>query len=265
MSEQNELLVDIKGAVCTVTINRPHKRNALSPQLLKAMISEIDRLHEEDNIRCLILRGAGEKAFSSGYDISALGQHEGEMMRDYRDDHPLVNANKAVENFPYPVIAMLNGHAFGGGLELALSCDIRICSNKALLAMPPAKLGVIYTYTGIRKFLNLIGVGYTKELFLVGRTIDAQKADKIGLVNYVLPPEELEEFTYAMADEIVSNAPLSMKTMKHMINAWQKNQVMSEQEVELSKTLITQVQASDDILEGQKAFAEKRKPVFQGS
>lgn len=262
--EAKELITEERDSVCTLTINRPEKRNSLTPNLLMEIDSALKRLKKEKKTRCIVIRGSGEKAFSSGYDISAIGKIKDDMMRDYTDDHPLIIASKAIENFPYPVIAMINGHAFGGGLELALTCDLRMAVDNALFGMPPAKLGVIYTYTGIRKFLNLIGLGYTKELFLTGRNIDAQRAEKIGLVNYVLPKSELEDFTYKLASEISENAPLSMKTMKEMINAWQRNQLMSKSDEEQVKEMILKVQESEDYKEGQRAFAEKRKPKFLG-
>ncbi len=159
---------------------------------------------------------------------------------------------------------MINGHAFGAGLEIAVACDYRVCAENAKLGMPPAKLGVLYSFAGIRKFLNLIGAGYTKEMFLIGNTIDANKAEKIGLVNTVKSSEETEEYTLKLADEISHNAPMSMKTMKLMINKWQENQKLTkEQESELME-MIVQVQNSSDYKEGQKAFSEKRKPVYKG-
>lgn len=264
MTETREIIVEEKDTICTLTINRPEKRNSLTPALLIGIDAELQRQKEDGKTKCVIIRGSGDKAFSSGYDISAIGQIKDDMMRDYSNDHPLIIASKAIENFPYPVIAVLNGHAFGGGLELAITCDLRIAVDNALLGMPPAKLGVIYTYSGIRKFLNLIGVGHTKEMFLTGRNIDAKKAERIGLVNYAVPREELEEFTFKMASDISENAPLSMKTMKTMINAWQRNQHVNPIEEEIIKGLILQVQDSEDYKEGQKAFAEKRKPKFLG-
>ncbi len=264
MSKVTELITEEKDSICTITLNRPEKRNLLTPVMLLEINSELKRLKDEARIRCVVIRGSGDKAFSSGYDISAIGKIKDDMMRDYTDGHPLIIASKAVEGFPYPVIAMINGHAFGGGLELALTCDLRISADNVLLGMPPAKLGVIYTYTGIRKFLNIIGLGYTKELFLIGRNIDAQRAEKIGLVNHVVPRPELEEFTYKLASEICENAPLSMSTMKHMINAWQENQSTSRDDEGLIKEMILKVQESEDYKEGQRAFAEKRKPKFQG-
>lgn len=264
MLEPKELITEEKDSICTITLNRPEKRNLLTPSMLLKLDSELRRLKTDGEIRCVVIRGSGDKAFSSGYDISAIGKIKDDMMRDYIGDHPLIITSRAIENFPYPVIAMINGHAFGGGLELAMTCDIRISVDDALFAMPPAKLGVIYTYTGIRKFLNIIGLGYTKELFLTGRNTDAKKAEKIGLVNYIVPRPELEEFTYKLASEIRENAPLSMSTMKKMINSWQRNQSTSREDEELIKEMILEVQGSEDYKEGKRAFTEKRRPKFQG-
>lgn len=264
MNSSQELISEISGTICTITINREAKRNAVTPEMLLRLAGTLEDLREAD-VYCVVIRGAGEKAFSAGYDISSIGKQEGEMMRDYRDDHPLVIANKAIESFPYPVIAMINGHAFGGALELALACDIRIAADHALYAMPPAKLGIIYPYSGIRKFINLIGLGNTKELFLSARTIDAERAKEIGLVNHVLPKNELEEFTLKMAEDITANAPLSLETMKYIMNSWQRSQALDPAEEQRVKELILLVDKSEDYKEGQKAFAEKRKPVFKGS
>jgi enoyl-CoA hydratase/carnithine racemase len=264
-AEVTELITEENDSVCTLTINRPEKRNSLTPNLLVEIASVLKSLEKEKKTRCLVIRGSGDKAFSSGYDISAIGKIKDDMMRDYTDDHPLIIASKAIESFPYPVIGMINGHAFGGGLELALTCDLRIAVDSALFGMPPAKLGVIYTYTGIRKFLNLLGLGYTKELFLTGRNIDAQRAEKIGLVNFVVPKSELENFTYRLATEIAENAPLSMSTLKRIMNSWQRNQLMSKSDEEQVKEMILKVQESEDYKEGQRAFAEKRKPKFKGT
>ena len=263
MSSPSDLLVEEKDLICTLTLNRPEKRNLVTPAILLKIHEELKRLADQGKVRCVIIRGAGDRAFSSGYDISAIGDND--MMRDYEGDHPLIIAGNSIENFPYPVIAMINGHAFGAGLELAVTCDYRVCVEDARLGMPPAKLGVIYTYAGIRKFLNLIGIGYTKEMFLIGNPIDANRGLRIGLLNEVKHSSEIEEYTYSLADDITSNAPLAMKTMKYTINKWQTNQSLDPVDEETLKEMILQVQSSSDYKEGQKAFAEKRKPVFKGS
>ena len=262
MTETRELLVNESGAVCTLTINTPQKRNVVTPSMLLEIEEAFGRLAREDKIRCVVIRGSGGSAFSSGYDIAAI--REDDMIRNFEGDNPLPRAIHAIETFPYLVIAMINGHAFGAGLEIAATCDIRISVDGCMFGMPPAKLGVVYSYRGVRRFLNLIGPGYTKELFLTGRPINPERAAAMGLVNFVVKPEELEEFTYTLAREIADNAPLSMKAMKEMTNVWQRSLVMSPEDEALLKELTLGVQESADYKEGQKAFAEKRKPVFNG-
>jgi enoyl-CoA hydratase/carnithine racemase len=262
MPSPSDLLVEENNLTGTITFNRPDKRNLLTPTMLLKLAEELKRLDDEGKVRCVIIRGAGDRAFSSGYDIAAIGDND--MMRDYDGDHPLVIAGNSIENFPYPVIAMINGHAFGAGLELAVTCDYRVCVEDARLGMPPAKLGVIYSYAGIRKFLNLIGIGYTKEMFLIGNPIDANKGLTIGLINEVKSSSGIEEYTYSLADDITANAPLAMKTMKYTINKWQSNQNLDPVDEETLKQMILQVQSSSDYKEGQRAFAEKRKPKFKG-
>ncbi|MEQ9618050.1 MAG: enoyl-CoA hydratase-related protein [Deltaproteobacteria bacterium] len=262
MPVPKELIVDENGRVCTLTINRPEKRNLVTPEMLLGLDSELKRLKEEGSVRCVIIRGAGDKAFSSGYDINAI--REDDMIRNHEGNNPLPVAVESIENFPYPVIAMINGHAFGAGLEIAATCDIRIAADNCLLGMPPAKLGVVYSYSGVRRFLNLIGPGYTKELFLTGKPVSSERAADMGLVNFVVHSDKLEKFTRDMAEEITENAPLSLKALKAMAGVWEKSLVVSEDDDELIKQLTLDVQNSEDYKEGQRAFAEKRKPVFKG-
>ncbi|MGH7851263.1 MAG: enoyl-CoA hydratase/isomerase family protein [Thermodesulfobacteriota bacterium] len=262
MPDKNELIVEEEGSVCRIVFNRPDKRNLLTPGMLLGLESALERLRDEDRTRCVIIRGAGDKAFSSGYDIGSIGKDD--MVRNHSGDNPLPKAIKSIENFPYPVIAMMNGHAFGAGLEIAATCDIRIAAKDTLFGMPPAKLGVIYSYRGVRRFLNLIGPGYTKELFLTGRPIGAERAERIGLINFSVPGSELEKFTNDMVGEITENAPLSLKALKEMVNIWQRNQVISGADEDLLKKMTLTVQESEDYKEGQRSFAEKRKPIFKG-
>jgi len=248
--------------ICFITLNNPDKRNLLTISMLKKLTGLFNKLSDTDEIRCVVINGQGGKAFSSGYDISAIKNDD--MMREFASGHPLEECFNAIENFPYPVIAMINGHIFGAGLELAVTCDIRICADHVKLGMPPAKLGVVYSYSGTKKFLNLIGPSNTRELFLTGRTINAERAEKMGLVNHTIPNEHLHQFTTEMAEEISNNAPLSLKTMKQLVNIWQRNQTTNIEDEELIKALFQEVQNSEDYIEGQKAFEEKRKPIFKG-
>ena len=262
MPDKNELIVEEEGTVCRIVFNRPDKRNLLTPGMLLGLESTLERLRDEDRTRCVVIRGAGDKAFSSGYDINSIGKDD--MVRNHSGDNPLPKALKSIENFPYPVIAVMNGHAFGAGLEIAATCDIRIAVKDCLFGMPPAKLGVIYSYRGVRRFLNLIGPGYTKELFLTGRPMGSERAESIGLINFTVPGPEIEKFTKDMVGEITENAPLSLKALKEMVNIWQRNQVISGSDEELLKKMTLTVQESEDYKEGQRSFAEKRKPQFKG-
>ena len=261
MSELKELIVEENGPICTISFNRPEKRNLVTPLMLTELSSELKRLTDEDKVRCVILRGSGDKAFSSGYDIHAIGDND--MIKHHEGDHPLGRALRTVEDFPYPTIAMLNGHAFGAGFEIAVTCDIRIAVDDSLFGMPPAKLGVVYSHSGMKKFVDLIGPGYTKELFLVGRPVSSERAKEIGLVNFMVSREEIEKFTYDMANEISENAPLSLKTLKNIINVLEKKEIRDEDE-KIIRNMTVDVQNSEDYKEGQKAFAEKRKPEFKG-
>lgn len=262
MTELLELIVEEKDAVCTLTLNRPEKRNTLSPDILTQLGNELQRLEQEDKIRCVVITGSGDKAFSSGYDIAAIG--ESDMIKHHEGNHPLGKTLRTIENFPYPVIAMINGHAFGAGLELAATCDIRITVQNCMFGMPPAKLGVVYSHSGLKKFLDLIGPGYTKELFLIGRAISSERAAQMGLVNFLVSREELKKLTYEMANEISANAPLSLKTLKQITNVLGKHELTSQDEKWI-RQMTLEVQNSNDYKEGQKAFAEKRKPKFKGN
>ena len=262
MSGAQELLTEDRGSHCTLILNRPEKRNLITPGMLMELNVALNKLREEDRVRCVVIRGAGDRAFSSGYDINAIGEND--MIKHHEGDHPLGRALKTIENFPYPVIAMMNGHAFGEGLEIAVTCDIRIAVEGCRFGMPPAKLGVVYSYSGMKKFLDLIGPGYTKEMFLTGRPVSSERAYQTGLVNYLMPSEELEGFTYGLVNEITENAPLSLKTLKEICNVWQKSRELSAEDEKVIREMTLEVQNSGDYKEGQKAFAEKRKPEFKG-
>ncbi|HVY55385.1 MAG TPA: enoyl-CoA hydratase-related protein [Thermodesulfobacteriota bacterium] len=262
MPDKNELIVEEDGPICSIVFNRPEKRNLLTPGMLLGIEKALNRLREEGKTRCVVIRGAGDRAFSSGYDIGSIGKDD--MIKNHSGENPLPRAVRSIERFPYPVIAMLNGHAFGAGLEIAATCDIRTAAKGCQLGMPPAKLGVIYSYRGVKTFLNLIGPGYTKELFLTGRPVDSERAERIGLVNFTLPASDLVNFTYEIAREITENAPLSLKGLKEMVNVWQRNQIIRGEDEELLRKLTLSVQESEDYKEGQRSFAEKRKPVFKG-
>ncbi len=263
--EESVLLIEKEDRVCTITFNRPERRNALSPMLLLQLCEYFEQIKQEDEIRCVVLRGAGDKAFSSGYDITALPtETDPRAMEARRKKTPFQLAIEAIRDFPYPIIAMLNGLAFGGGCEIAITCDIRVAVDTARLGMPPAKLGLVYSPGGLMRFINVIGLANAKEMFFTGRSCSAERAREMGLVHYLLPSDQLIPFTYEMAHEISGNAPLSLKGMKTLFNLFLKHQRFDPEEMKQMEMLITKAFASEDLKEGKQAFLEKRKPIFKG-
>jgi enoyl-CoA hydratase/carnithine racemase len=259
-----KLLLDRPAdAVARLTLNNPEKRNPLDHEVLDALADALPPLAEGIETRCVVITGAG-RAFSAGYDIGAIPESSFERDAEALVAHPFHAAMEAVSAHPYPVLAAINGHCLGGGLELAVRCDLRLCAEEAKLGMPPAKLGLIYGHTGLERFIDVIGVAGTKELFLTGRTIDAARAADIGLVNDTAPAAELEAAALALAAEIAANAPLSMTGNKHAIETLARFERLTpgqeEELVELRRSCF----ASEDFREGIRAFAEKRKPEWRG-
>lgn len=261
----NRLLIERTDRICTITINRPEKRNALSPLVFNELIDLLGQLRDEDEVRCVIIRGSGEKAFSSGFDLSDLPVDASpEVDEAAKGDTPLDNGMKAIIDFPYPVIAMINGLAYGAGCELAVTCDIRIAADDVRFSMPPAKLGIVYRWRGISKFIDVIGPAYAKELFFTARAYEASQAREMGLVHYVLPRDQLSPFVYRMAQDIAANAPLALKATKTLFNRFHHDRRLSPDDIREAETLRYEAFRSEDLKEGRLAFQEKRKPVFQG-
>ena len=244
--------------VARLTISNPDRRGALDHEILDALAGHARTLEE----RCLVIRGSGQ-VFSAGYDIGNLGEQSFEESAERLVAHPFNDAIEALEAYEYPVLAALNGHAIGGGLELALTCDIRVAARGIRLGMPPAKLGLIYSHTGLRRFIDVCGVANTAELFYVGRNIGAERAERMGLVNELVEPEELDEHVLDLAAEIAANAPLSLAGNKRAIRALRARPLPEEVERELVE-LRESCFRSEDFREGVRAFAEKRKPVWRG-
>ena len=267
MAEQlagGKLLLDHPAeAVARLTLNRPESRNALDHDTLNGIAEAMPALDRGIELRCVILTGA-DGIFSAGYDIGGFSDDEFETEAESLVAHPFARGLEAVAAHPWPVLCAINGHALGGALELTLCCDLRICAGGAKLGMPPAKLGLIYGHTGLRRFIDTIGMPRTKELFLTGRNVDAERAEEIGLVHEVVDAAELETAAIELAAEVAANAPLSMKGNKHAIDTLNANPRLSEdQERELIE-LRESCFRSEDLREGISAFAEKRKPVWKG-
>jgi enoyl-CoA hydratase/carnithine racemase len=247
--------------VLRLSICNPAKRNALDLEILDAIA---DALRAPDGVRCVLLTGSGGM-FSSGYDIGEIPADRFAVEAEKLVAHPFSSALAALDAAHIPTLAALCGSAIGGGLELALGCDLRVASARIVLGMPPAKLGLIYSHTGMRRFLDAIGEPRTRELFLLGRYIDAPTALSWGLVNWVVPDDELEATALSLAAELAGNAPLAMSGNKLVLHELLGSRAALHPEIERELLELRESSfASDDLREGVSAFAEKRSPRWTG-
>jgi enoyl-CoA hydratase/carnithine racemase len=250
--------------VLRLTISNPAKRNALDHAILDGIAAALARVDTQNDARCVLVTGA-HGMFSSGYDLGDLGDEVFAEEAERLVAHPFAAALDALDACPVPTLAALPGHTIGGGLELALACDLRIAADGIRLGMPPAKLGLVYSHTGLRRFLEAIGAPRTRELFLLGRNIDARTALTWGLVNDVVLPSDLEEEGLDRAEELASNAPLSVRGNKRVIRELLR--AGSDLDPDVERELIELRRAcfrSEDLREGVRAFAEKRPARWRG-
>jgi len=253
------LQVEVKEGVCTLVINRPEKRNILNPEIFSRISETLRAISEDRQMRVAVLRGAGERAFSAGFEISLLDNSD-----DSAIDDPLEDVMQAIEKCTIPVIAMIYGYCIGAGCGLATACDLRLAADNTLLGVTAAKLGVVYPPGATIQLINVVGLSAAKELLYTGRLIDAEKAKEIKMVDQVVPSGDLATVTYNLAREIAINSPLSVRGAKNIISKIHTYQALSPQVREEFNALKKQAADSEDLKEGQKAFAEKRKPRFSG-
>ena len=259
------ILCVIENHVATLVLNRPAKKNSMSPDLVALLLAKLQELARNKNVRVVVIRGAGDQAFCAGFDIGSLPiSDSSQATAPLMEINPVEQLFEAVQAFPYPVIAMLNGHAFGAGCELAVCCDMRIGAADILMGMPPVKLGLVYPWTGLERFVATIGLAGTRQLFYSARAYKGRELEKLGLVDARLDRGDLESFTYKLAVDIAANAPLALRGTKRVLNLLHRSTTLDAVARAEAEKLTLDSFASRDLKEGQRAFLEKRKPVFKG-
>jgi enoyl-CoA hydratase/carnithine racemase len=263
MTQTDKMLARKEGGVGILTFNNPERHNAVSLEMWEATKSILDGFAADDDIRVVVLTGAGGKAFVSGADISKFASERATLEASRAYNVKSDAAYSSVADFPKPTIAMIKGYCIGGGVGLAVCCDLRICSDNSRFAVPAAKLGLGYGYSGLKRLVDIVGASFAKEIFYTARQFDSQEAQTMGLVNRVVPAGELEAYVKSITDMICANAPLTIKAVKFTVGEMLKDE--SKRNLARSVELVEQCFASRDYTEGRTAFMEKRKPVFTGS
>jgi enoyl-CoA hydratase len=263
MKDRKNLIVRKKEAICTVIINNPRKRNALTPECFFDVARTFDDLSHDESIKVVILRGEGEEAFSAGSDISSMpGREDSSELRENQGDYS--RAMEAIQRYPLPVIAMLYGYTLGAGCILAMGCDIRLASTNVKMGIPTSRMGLLTDYKVFKRFLTVLGYNTALEIFMTGKRYEGQECLTMGLVNHLVDHDQLEQYTYKLAEDIIQCAPLSLRGSKYILGKIAENPVSSPEERKVFDALSMQATASDDHEEAKNAFKEKRKPRFSG-
>ena len=262
MATTDKMLARKEGRVGVMIFNNPAKHNAVSLEMWQAGSEILDAFARDNEVRVLVVTGAGGKAFVSGADISKF-----ENERATREAVERYNAvgqtfYTGLSTFPKPTIAQIQGYCIGGGLNLAIGCDLRFCTANSRFALPAAKLGLGYSYTGLKRFIDTVGPANTKDIFFSARQFGADEALAMGVVNRVLPEAELAPFVEGYAATIAGNAPLTIAAIKQA--AIEALKPEKEQNLKLVADMVARCFASEDYIEGRNAFMEKRKPAFKG-
>ena len=258
-----KMISRVEGGVGWMIFNNPERHNAISLEMWEAALEIMAAFAADPAVRVMVLTGAGGKAFASGADISKFKDERQEAEAVARYQATTQKAYSAIQGMAIPTIAMIRGYCIGGGMGLATCCDIRIATEKSTFAVPAAKLGLGYGYSGLKRLVDVVGPSFAMEIFYTARQFTAAEALTMGLVNRVVPDGELESFVQSYADMIAGNAPLTIKAVKAVVSEMMKDE--SNRDLDRAQAAVDACFKSRDYEEGRKAFMEKRKPVFTGT
>jgi enoyl-CoA hydratase/carnithine racemase len=259
--QTDKILARKDGHVGTITFNNPERHNAVSREMWEATAHAMEAFAADGDVRVVVMTGAGGKAFVSGADISKFESERATQEAIDRYNATSARLHDIIDHFPKPLIAKVRGYCIGGGLGLAVSCDLRICTEGSKFGVPAAKLGLGYAYSGTKRLVDTVGIAFAKEIFFTAKQFTAREAYEMGLVNRVVADGDLDAVVQDYADTIGRNAPLTVKTAKFTI----KQTVEPEPDLARCAEMVKQCFASNDYIEGRRAFMEKRKPQFTGT
>jgi enoyl-CoA hydratase len=263
VTKTDKMLSRKDGRVGYVIFNNPERHNAVSLEMWARTAEILETFAKDDEVRVVVITGAGGKSFVSGADISKFESERASLDATKIYNAAVARANETISDFPKPTIAMIRGYCIGGGLGLAVCCDLRICSDNSKFGIPAAKLGLGYSYPGVKRLVDIVGPAFAKEIFFTARQFDAEEARVMGLVNRIVPGEELEAYVKNYAETISNNAPLTVKAAKFIVNQASKDE--SKRDLARCTELVEACFKSNDYTEGRRAFMEKRKPAFTGT
>ena len=263
MANVKKVLSRKEGGVGYVVFNNPERHNAMSLEMWAETGRIMEEFKNDDTLRVVVLTGAGTKAFVSGADISRFGTERSSEEAVAHYNATVEKASLALYSYPKPTIAMIRGYCIGGGLGIAMCCDLRIAADHSTFAVPAAKLGLGYGHSGVKRLMDVVGPSFTKEIFYTARQFKADEAVTMGLINRVVPDAELESYVKKYAETIAGNAPLTIKALKTVVQELVKDE--SKRDVKAMESTVNACFKSKDYIEGRDAFMEKRKPVFTGT
>jgi enoyl-CoA hydratase/carnithine racemase len=259
----DKMLSRKEGRVGYLIFNNPERHNAVSLEMWQATQKILEEFAKDDGVRVVVLTGAGGKAFVSGADISKFDDERATEEAVARYNATTDKLYSDLHEYPKPTIAMIRGYCLGGGVNLAIACDLRIAADNARFSVPAAKLGLGYGYSGLKRLVDIVGPSFAKEIFFTARQFSAAEAREMGLVNRVMSDGELDDYVKNYADTIAGNAPLTVNSIKYIVGEVVRDE--SKRNLKRSAELVAQCFASKDYVEGRTAFMEKRKPVFTGT